>query len=341
MTIRAIDIENLSKSFTPPLLELRKLLRKPGGSTIHALREITLAVEPGEVFGLVGRNGQGKTTLIKSTCGLLEPTVGRVRVFGHDTVSDVIRVKSHVGLVSADERTFYWRLSGRQNLAFFGQLHGIDGSELMRRIDELSEMFELGPLLDRNFQEYSTGNKQRLAIVRALLPRPPLLLLDEPTRSLDPISAEGLRKVIARWVSARAENTVLITTHNLAEVEKLCGRVAILSRGRIIECDSTAALVGKYLGKEHVRVTVAARPEDSWLTSVREQLGTITCSSATDGAWELGYERRVGDDSLDFLLRQIVSANLAVVACDTEHYGLQQILERVEADEQMREGIRP
>lgn len=333
MTSPAIDIQNLSKTFIPPARRLRRLLRRPERPVVQALRDVTLRVEAGEVFGLVGRNGQGKTTLIKSTCGLLEPTLGQVRVFGHDTVAQVTRVKGLVGLVSADERTFYWRLSGRQNLMFFGQLHDVSAKETARRVDELCELFELSSILDRNFQEYSTGNKQRLAIVRALLPNPPLLLLDEPTRSLDPISAESLRKVIARWVEARPENTVLITTHNLSEIERLCGRVAILSRGRIIECDSTAALVQKYLGKERVRLELRKRPEEGWLREVGARAGELECSQTKQGTFLLSYMRHVGDQSLDLLLREVMSTELGVIACDTEHYGLQQILERIEADQ--------
>jgi ABC-2 type transport system ATP-binding protein len=308
---------------------------------VQALRDVSIQVRAGEVFGLVGRNGQGKTTLIKSTCGLLEPTTGQVRVFGHDTVAQSTTVKGLVGLVSADERTFYWRLTGRQNLMFFGQLHGLSRRDTERRIDEASDVFELRSLLDRSFQEYSTGNKQRLAIVRALLPNPPLLLLDEPTRSLDPISAEGLRKEIARWGQARPENTVLITTHNLSEVERLCARVAILSRGRIIECDSTPALVEKYLGQETVRLELRSHPGDAWLDSMRERMGDLQCVQSKQGTYVLSYSRQAGDESFDALLRSVVSAEIGVVACDTEHYGLQQILERVEQNEAAAEGARP
>jgi ABC-2 type transport system ATP-binding protein len=320
VSVNAIAIEGLSKRFERPLPALRRLLRRQGPDHVDALREVSLSVSPGEVFGLVGRNGQGKTTLIKSVSGLIEPTAGSVRVFGKDSVREAAEVRRRVGLVSADERSFYFRLSGRDNLRFFARLHGLDPES--RRIDALAEQFELGPVLERRFQEYSTGNKQRLAIVRALLADPPLLLLDEPMRSLDPISAQGLRAAIGSFSKSAPDKTVLITTHNLAEIEQLCGRVAILSRGRLIECATLAELRTKYAGKERVTVRVRGELEVASRATLRHE----------EGHTLLTLERERDDDSLQELLAAIAAAGATVVGADTEHFGLMQVLAQIEAE---------
>lgn len=330
MADTAIEIDRLSKRFVRPLPGLRRLLKRRGPDVVNALVDVSLRVEAGQIFGLVGRNGQGKTTLIKSTCGLIEPSAGGVRVFGFDTVHAPREVKRRIGLVSADERSFYYRLTGRANLAFFGRLHGLGGSALTARIGELSETFELEPVIDRPFQEYSSGNKQRLAIARALLPDPPLLLLDEPTRSLDPISAEGLRRALRAWAERDARKTVLITTHNLAEVEQLCERVAILSRGRVIECATLAALRAKYAREEQVELHVRGELSDAMFAVLREQMGELERETEQGGA-RLVIRRRAHDERLQRLIELVLAQGLSIVDCDTQHFGLMQVLEAIEA----------
>jgi len=332
--VPAIDVDEVVKHFVRPLPRLRRLLkpRGPRGpDVVEALRGVSLRVYAGEIFGLVGRNGQGKTTLIKTSCGLIEPSAGRVRVFGHDTVRSLREVKRRVGLVSADERSFYFRLSGRENLTFFARLQGLSGPEIDARTAALSETFELSPVLDRPFQEYSSGNKQRLAIVRALLPDPPLLLLDEPTRSLDPISAEGLRRALRAWAGAGRDKTVLITTHNLSEIEQLCQRVAILSRGRVIECASLSELRQKYARGESVELRVAGVPSAALLAALSAALGEVVARPLDGSTSRLCIERRADDDRLQRLIELAIAGGHAVLGCDTQHFGLMQVLETIEA----------
>ena len=329
--LAAIDVEGVSKHFTRPLPRLRRLLRRRALPAVRALSDVSLRVEPGEIFGLVGRNGQGKTTLIKTTCGLIEPSAGRVRVFGHDTVRALREVKRRVGLVSADERSFYYRLTGRDNLTFFARLQGLTGRALEQRVALLCERFELTPVLERPFQEYSSGNKQRLAIVRALLPDPPLLLLDEPTRSLDPISAEGLRRALRDWAHAGSEKTVLITTHNLSEIEQLCERVAILSRGHVIECATLSELRTKYARGEAVELLLSGLLSEAQLASLRASLGEVAQVRLEDGRCKLRIERRAGDERLQRLIEHALAAQLSILGCETQPFGLMQVLEIIEA----------
>ncbi len=228
-----IVISNLTKIFHPLQLRLRSfrpLRREP---PVPALRGLNLTVGRGDVLGLLGTNGAGKTTLLKILGTLILPTAGSAVVSGWDLVREADRVRSLVGMVTTDERSFYWRLTGRQNLEFFAAFQGLDSSETTARIEDLRCQLEL-EALDRRFGLYSTGMRHRLAIARALLRRPAILLLDEPTRSLDPIAAAGLRRLIRSMLVDGLGCTVLLATHNLQEAHELCDRIVVLHQGRLV-----------------------------------------------------------------------------------------------------------
>jgi ABC-2 type transport system ATP-binding protein len=192
---------------------------------------VDLCVEEGELFGLIGPNGAGKTTLVKLLCTLILPTSGGARIAGHD-VSEDRAIKAAVGLVVTDERSFYWRLSARRNLLFFAALHGLTGRDAAERVEAVLGLVDmLGPA-DQRFSTYSTGMRQRLAIARALLHRPRVLFMDEPTRSLDPGATRRLHNLVRALVAEQGV-TVFLTTHDLTEAETLCSRVAVMHRGRI------------------------------------------------------------------------------------------------------------
>jgi ABC-2 type transport system ATP-binding protein len=151
---------------------------------VTAVQDADIAVEQGELFGLLGPNGAGKTTLIKLLSTLIVPTAGTAKVNGHD-LREQPKIKASIGLVTGDERSFYWRLTGRQNLEFFAGLNGFSADKAARRIDEVLEMIDLTDRAEERFQTYSTGMKQRLSLARGLLHDPPILFMDEPTKSLD------------------------------------------------------------------------------------------------------------------------------------------------------------
>jgi ABC-2 type transport system ATP-binding protein len=198
----------------------------------RVLRDITFEIKGGNILALVGRNGAGKTTLLKILATLITPTDGKVLIGGEDASRNQLRVKRIIGFVSSEERSFYWRLTGKQNLQFFASLHGINGKEGEKRIDMLLDAVGLEGRGDVRFREYSTGMKQSLGIARALIHDPPVLLLDEPTRSLSPDIARVARHLFDD-LAKREGRAILIASHNLTELEGLADHVAILHQGTI------------------------------------------------------------------------------------------------------------
>jgi ABC-2 type transport system ATP-binding protein len=198
-----------------------------------ALLEVSLKVARGELLVIVGPNGSGKTTLLKILSCLILPTAGQLRVMGFDPIRQADRVKPFVGLVTGDKRSFYWRLSARENLLFFATLYGLKGPERRKRVDELIELLGIeGP--ERRVEVLSGGMKQRLALARGLLGDPCLLLLDEPLRNLDPPTARNIQGFIRQELVGRRGKTVIYTTHSLPEAVAMADRVAVLNSGRLV-----------------------------------------------------------------------------------------------------------
>ena len=214
----AIEGHGLEKSFVKKR-GFREMLRRPFAKAerVEALRGVDLRVRQGEIFALLGPNGAGKTTLLKIFSSLILPDAGQAKVAGHDTIHENL-VKRRLGLVNSDERSFYWRLTARQNLRFFARLYDVPGKRIDSRIDELLARVDMADAADRQFSGYSSGMKQRIAIARALLHDPEVLLMDEPTSSLDPASARRLRQFILDELNGRDGKTVVLASHNLREV---------------------------------------------------------------------------------------------------------------------------
>jgi len=229
----AVEIKKLTKIFRPKRGIRRWFASSSLSHDIKVLDDVTLCVQTGEVFGLLGPNGAGKTTLLKILSTLIRPDRGSVRILGYDLVRDENRIKERIGMVYPDERSFYWRLSGRENLCFFGSLLNLSAKEIDRRIRELSSFMNMGDFLDDRYDAYSTGMKQRLLLARAMLREPEVLLMDEPTRGLDPTMAESLLKEICSLASNK-QTTVLMVTHSLSEAKKFCSRIGVLSQGRLV-----------------------------------------------------------------------------------------------------------
>lgn len=238
--IYSIETERLTKRF---VLDrgLLDQVRNPGKrDVITTLDGVNLKVQEGEVLGLLGPNGAGKSTLIKILCTLILPSEGNAYVGGFDVVKEGQKVRSCIGFITTDERSFYWRLSGRENLQFFATLQNLPQSIARARVEELLDVVRLKNRADEPFLNYSAGMKQRMAIARGLLNDPAVLFMDEPTRSLDPGAAKSLRDFIKEHIVEEKGKTVFISTHQLDEAEQLCDRVAILDEGRI-KADSSPA----------------------------------------------------------------------------------------------------
>jgi ABC-2 type transport system ATP-binding protein len=334
----AISIRNVSKTYPVPLAGTRKLFRMATRAPVEALNGISLEVGEGEVFGLIGRNGAGKTTLAKIIATLVQPTEGTVSVRGFDSVREEARVRAVVGLASAEERSFYWRLTVEQNLLFFSRLYGLGAREGTRRIEELLELFELTAMRRRRFGELSTGNKQRMAVARAMLNSPPVLLLDEPTRSLDPLAAARVRELIGSLARGERPVTILLTSHNLAEVEELCERVAVISRGRIRALDEPRSLREAHRSRERVRLTLRAVTAESSLALLRAALAEpgvpaqLDAEQLESGIVSVNFERESEDDRLDRALRALAEGGAHVVSCETERGTLLDVLETFERE---------
>jgi len=224
----AVAVAGLSKYF--PQLELRHFLalsRPPG---VWALKEVSFELGAGENLCILGPNGSGKTTLIKLIATLLTPTRGRIRVQGQDTAAASLSIKRHLGFITCNEESFYGRLTGWQNLAFFARLHNLNPQEA---VPPVARRLKLGPYLDRRFFSYSTGIKRRFDIARGLLHQPDILLLDEPTTNLDPIATQEVRDLLGQL--QEQGKTMIIVTHRLEEVRKMRGRLAIMKEGRLQE----------------------------------------------------------------------------------------------------------
>lgn len=199
-----------------------------------ALSNINLKVHQGDVFSLIGPNGAGKTTLIKIICGLIEPSMGNISICGHDLKKSAMHARKKIGYCLESERSFYYRISGRANLAFFASLDNLDKNEAADKIELMLRMLDLIKVADKPFMNYSSGQKQRLNLIRALLKDPAIIIMDEPTKSLDPESAESFWQILLKWMQQEQDKTIFFSTHSMDEVERFSTRLAFLAEGSII-----------------------------------------------------------------------------------------------------------
>lgn len=252
-----VEIRSLSKRFAVRRT-WGETLRRPFDRPMQvALDDVSLSVRPGEFFGLLGPNGAGKTTLFKTLAGLILPDHGSARVGSLDVVSDRARVGQILTPVIPDERSLYWRLSARENLRLFAALQNLSGGDAETRVAELLEAVGLADTGHKMAGQFSSGMKQRLLIARALLARPRILLLDEPTRSLDPLSAKTFRTFLRDDVAGAQGVTILLATHIAEEALELCDRLAVLHKGRLRAVGTVDELRAQ-VGDDRVRALVRA-----------------------------------------------------------------------------------
>ncbi len=326
MPAAAIVVEDLAKTFVKRR-SLRDTITRPWlkAEQVTALEGVTFIVEPGEVFGLLGPNGAGKTTLIKVLSCLIIQNRGRALVNGHDTQRHEMRVKASIGFVTSDERSFYWRLSGRENLHFFARLYNLPPGKVRSRCSDLLGRLDLTSKADHPFMAYSSGMKQRMAVARALLHDPPILYMDEPTRSLDPQAAKNLRTLIES-LRRKEGKTVLLATHNLAEAEELCTRIAIIHKARIRRMGTLAEVRSWARARERYVIEAANLNGDS-ISRELQGVSVEAEEGAAPSNMRLRADLEPGGAALTRLLGEIMSRGGMVVSCTRQEATLQEVFD--------------
>ncbi len=215
-----IEVDNLTKSF-----------RDPKRGVVHAVDHISFKVQPGEIFGLLGPNGAGKTTTLRMLATVMQPTEGRASLAGHDVVREPEEVRRNIGFLSGD-MGLYHRLTPHEILTFFGELNGMSKDLLKQRINELFSLLHIDEFAQTKVDRLSTGMRQRVAVARALVHDPPILILDEPGSGLDVPTARSIEEFI---LAARGRGkAIILSTHVMEEAEYLCDRVGVINGGRIV-----------------------------------------------------------------------------------------------------------
>ncbi len=326
-----VSVDAVTKSFAARR-GWRDLLTRPfrRAERVTVVDRVSFEVGPSEFFGLLGANGAGKTTLFRMLSTQLLPDSGTAHIDGCDVVRDPRAVRSLLTPVVADERSLNWRLTARENLELFAALYGVPRSALHARVSELLDVVELSDAGSKMVGMFSSGMKQRLLIARALLPRPRVLLLDEPTRSLDPISARRFRQFLRDEIAGRQQCTVLLATHNAEEAFELCDRVAVLDRGRLLAVGSVAQLAGE-VRDDRYRVTVRAAhvaAAERGLAAIAADLRRIDERDA-DGWCVLELTIAGGPDGAAEVVARLARAGVDVAGLERRPLTLADLLERI------------
>ena len=281
-----LEAVNLKKTYLRDLpLYKQILLPFSRRQRINALDGVSICIESDQILGVVGPNGAGKTTLLRILADLLEPDGGLVSICGRTLNKKDRQVRSRIGYVSSDERSFFWRLTGRENLEFFARLYGLSYIEAKKRTAKLVEKFGFEENADHLFRDYSAGMRKKVSVIRALLHQPPLLLLDEVTNSLDPGSAKMVKEMVCNYVSIRKDCAAVWSTHRLEEISQICDRVVMIDAGRIV----SGGLVGDFAGDLTNRYLLKLENINGQLEAFREK---INCRS----------EVRIGKDNKNELV---------------------------------------
>jgi ABC-2 type transport system ATP-binding protein len=310
-----------------PIIEVNNLQRTFGDH--KAVDDITFHVKPGEVFGLLGPNGAGKTTTVRLLNGILPPSAGTASVFGFDPTSQGELIRRRTGVLT-ETPALYERLTARENLEFFGTLQEIPESDLKHRVDDMLEFFELSSRGNDKVETYSKGMKQRLALARALIHKPPLLFLDEPTSGLDPEAAQQVNDLIANLSHANGQ-TVVLATHNLLEAQRLCDRVAIMNEGRILAMGSLNDLSRKLWPVTRVDIIFYKTPAENIAESLKAHRGVIQVTAdAQRDALSVQVE---SDEGIPDVVRHLVEHGASIMKVNPRDYTLEDIYFALQAGE--------
>jgi ABC-2 type transport system ATP-binding protein len=326
----AVEVRGLCKSFTARRSWVDLVRHRFREECVPVVRDVSLDARQGEFFGLLGPNGAGKTTLFKMISGMIVPDAGTVRVVGFDVRTELRRVREVLAPVVAEERSLAWRLTARQNLEMFGGLNGLRGALLRERVEEVLQVVELADTGTKMVAAFSSGMKQRLLIARALLARPAVLLLDEPTRSLDPVSARRFRRFLREELIERQSCTVLLATHSSEEALELCDRVGVMSAGRLVAVGTTDELATRVGGERYAVVTPS--PESRAFAALEDDgriRGVVARAPEEDGWTPVEFEAVGGSEAIAAVVRELVAAGVPVARCERVKLPLADLIERV------------
>ena len=272
----AVECANLNRVYTS-----RNVVGRRRDFT--ALKDLSLEIPRGAVFGLLGPNGAGKTTTVRILSTLLTPTSGTARVLGYDVVSQSRQVRRNTGFILGGERGLYGRITGEQNMRFFAALNHINPGEAKRRTEQLLDRVGLTEHARTPVENYSRGMKQRLHIARGLLTDPPVLFMDEPTIGIDPIGAQELRNYVPELASEG--KTILLTTHYMAEADMLCDTIAIIDQGELAATGTPDEIKRQFSRMGIVEVTVN-RPREDLAAQIAGLEAVVRVESAGEGAFQ-------------------------------------------------------
>jgi ABC-2 type transport system ATP-binding protein len=324
-TIQIRGVKKVFKQYTSPknVVFGRSALTK-------ALNGISINIREGEIFGLLGPNGAGKTTLIKVLTTLILPTEGTATICGYDIINDGRQVRNIIGLIHSDERSFFWRLTGRQNLEFFAAIYKIPKRIAKSRIDEVIAQVGLQNHAENLFHNYSTGMKQRLAIARGLLNRPRIMFLDEAMRSIDPISTRKIREFIKTMVKKKKGITVVMATNRLDEAADLCDRIAILNRGKIIKCGGIQGIDEVFKGSIQYEIVVKNIKHDV-IEQIRRMRWIHDCKKMHNSDGKIGIMVTLDEEqvSIHLVLKEIIENDGYIIRCDRREPSLDESFDRI------------
>jgi ABC-2 type transport system ATP-binding protein len=288
---------------------------------LTAVDHIELDVPEGSIFGLLGPNGAGKSTTIRLLCTLLRPSEGTASVGGFDIVESPASVRGITGVMPEESNhTLYATLSAYENLEYFGKLYGVPEEEIPERIEELLRFMGLWERKDDPAGELSSGNRQRLAMCRALIHRPRVLLLDEPTSALDPIAAKKVRELILS-LAERFKQTFFINSHNLAEVQRICDRIAIIDKGRILLTGKTKDLRTKLQASQNFTIRVADDLERALV--IAKSMGFVKVAEKEVDSIQVTIENPIVNNST--LMQSLLSQGVSIIEFAEEEATLEDL----------------
>jgi ABC-type multidrug transport system ATPase subunit len=326
----AVSVRGLSKQF-PRRRTWAETLRAPwGGDWITAVSNVTFDLRPGEFFGLLGPNGAGKSTLFRVLSTLLRPESGTAVVGGYDLRLEPARVREAVAPAFTDDRSLFLRLSARENLNLYAALRGFRGAEARRRVAEALDAVALADTGEKMVGQFSSGMKQRILIARALLATPNLLLLDEPTRSLDPVSAREFRSLLKNRIAPSIGCTVILATHSSEEAFDLCDRVGVIHQGRLLATGRATDLAREF--HNHRYRLVVGDISAAVIRRHFDGLGIRLVGDGTpdDDGWT-AYECEIpgGTDVAATLVTTLVADGIAVARCERIELPLASLIESI------------